>query len=254
MTNRLLQEKGYTYISHVFVCLTLFGWVFCATWIGWKIENRLLLPLLQTVPVYGFMVYAILKWNWKRAFGWMLVWALALALVVAWFVARDPVSAEHVIIKGTQYRTEMVNWLCTGYGMEVDPARFIPHHLKEIFLFIIASLLTASFTSMIGGTVLMNYMGAYVGYLMHYSDTPVVTFFIGWKIYAVIRVISYVMLGVLLAEPLLFRLTGRTYTFKERKWPYIIAFTGLFLDITLKIILAPHYGEWLRVLTHLPCS
>ena len=58
------------------------------------------------------------------------------------------------------------------------------------------------------GAVLMNYMGHYVGTLAAASGRPALTMVLGWHPWAVVRIVSFVALGVILSAPLLARLGG----------------------------------------------
>jgi hypothetical protein len=95
------------------------------------------------------------------------------------------------------------------------------------------------------GALLMNYMGHYVGTLAAASRQPAMTLLLAWHPWAVIRVISFVVIGVVLSVPLLSRI-GRFHVdwIAARKllcW----AGAGLVADIVLKALLAP---AWQRLL------
>ena len=228
-------------------------WVAAASILGLRLGNRWILPVLQTFPVYLGMLWWLHHHRRMHALAMMLGWAAALAVVMAVLVQHDPQRAAGVILHGSAYRKMMFHWLCTGVGMESTPRLFIPAHLREIVLFSLSAGFTAGLVAMHGGAVLMNYMSYYVGSLMHAADHPWLVFFIGWKIYAVIRVIAFVILGVHLAEPLWFRITGRTYEFRNRRAWFLAAAAGLGLDILLKTLTAPAYQKLLSHLVHLSC-
>lgn len=233
---------------------SLWGWVFAATWLGLRIGLPWLLPILQTLPAYFLMLYWLRNGQWHGTLFMMLGWAAALAVAGAILVWLNPYTSGSVILRGEWYRSQMFQWLCTGVGMESTPSQFIPMHAREIILFISASLFTASLLSMLGGAILMNYMSYYVGSLMAASSHPLWVFFLAWKIYAVIRVTSFVILGVLLAEPLLSLITKQPYAFRSRRKWLLIALLGLILDVFLKILTAPLYRNKLLGLVNLPCS
>ncbi len=224
------------------------------TVVGWWVGRRWLLPVFQTLPAYGYLYVLLKKGRFRKALVAMLNWSLALAVVMAMLVWQDPARGGEVILRGEWYRTEMFHWLCTGVGTESMPSRFIPMHLREIALFVVTSILTASLISMHGGAVLMNYMSYYVGSLMAHSERPLLVFFAAWKVYAVIRVISFVMLGVLLAEVVWSWIWKRPYIMAARKRWYYMAIIGLGLDILIKALTAPLYQKILVTLVHLPCG
>lgn len=230
-------------------------WVAGATELGRIIGHPWGLPVLQTLPVYGWMVWLLRRGAWRAAIGWMWLWAVALGIVGTLWVYRQGPAAASLVLHGEAYRRQMFDWLRTGRGEESDPRRFLPRHAVELGAFTVASLATASLVSMHGGTVLMNFMSYYVGSLMRHSDAPLCTFLMAWPVYAVLRVLAYVVLGVLLAEPLLYRLDPRlrsSYRFRDRR-PWLgLALAGLVADVLLKTWLAPHYRHWILAHVRLP--
>ena len=95
------------------------------------------------------------------------------------------------------------------------------------------------------GAVLMNYMGHYVGTLAETSAHPVLTLLLAWHPWAVIRVISFVVIGVVLSAPLLSRIAKFTVDWNVARRLLVWACGGLVLDVLLKTLLAP---AWQRLL------
>jgi len=230
-------------------------WVVGATGVGQVLGHPWALPVLQTLPVYGFMVWLLRRGAWRSAIRWMWLWAMALGVVGTLWAYRQGPAVAPVVLYGESYRQKMFAWLRTGQGEESDPRRFLRRHGVELGLFTAASLATASLVSMHGGAVLMNYMSYYVGALMRYSDAPLWTFLTAWPVYAVLRVLAYVVLGVLLAEPLLYRLglgPQTPYRWRDRRPWLALAVAGLIVDILLKAWLAPLYRHWILAHVRLP--
>jgi hypothetical protein len=95
------------------------------------------------------------------------------------------------------------------------------------------------------GAVLMNYMGHYVGTLAASSARPGLTMVLGWHPWAVIRVVSFVTIGVILAAPVLARVGRFTVDWRAAGAPLIWASAGLVIDVVMKSLLAP---AWQRLL------
>jgi len=98
------------------------------------------------------------------------------------------------------------------------------------------------------GAVLMNYMGHYVGTLGAASARPALVIPLAWHPWAVIRVTSFVVIGVILSVPLLARLGGFTVDWRAARTPLQWACAGLLADGVLKWLLAP---SWQRLLLRL---
>lgn len=224
--------------------LTIAGWA-----IGLALDARWLLPILNAAPACWFMVTTLRRGERKRAIALMLWWGLWLGISGVGASLLWPARAETVVYHGAAYRDEMFSWLTTGVGRESSPAAFIPQHLLHAAIFVGLSLLTASTLSILMGCVLMNYMSFYVGSLIiHCSVTPAGTaaILLGWNPWSMVRVASYIILGVVLSEPLLFRFGGRWPAPSGRGFWLLLAAAGLLLDIAMKALLAPH---WPGVLT-----
>jgi hypothetical protein len=68
---------------------------------------------------------------------------------------------------------------------------------------------------------------------------------LGWHPWAVIRVISFVTLGVVLSAPVLSRLGKFTMDLRAARPLVMVASAGLVVDVLLKWLLAP---AWQRLL------
>ena len=95
------------------------------------------------------------------------------------------------------------------------------------------------------GAALMNYMGHYVGALAVIGKRPLLTMVLAWHPWAVIRIVSFVTLGVLLSAPLLSKLFAFRIDWAAARPLAIAAVAGLVLDVVLKALLAP---TWQRLL------
>lgn len=226
-------------------------WVVGATWLSQVLGHPWVLPVFQTLPVYGLMVWLLRRGAWRSAIRWMWLWAATLGVVGTLWTYRQGPAVAPLVLYGETYRQRMFDWLRTGQGEESNPRQFLRRHGVELGLFVTTSLATASLVSMHGGTVLMNYMSYYVGSLMRHSDAPLWTFLTAWPVYAVLRVLAYVVLGVLLAEPLLYRFDPArraAYRLRDRGPWLALAMAGLVADVLLKVWLAPLYRHW--ILSH----
>src|SRR5262245_5732913 len=155
-----------------------------------------------------------------------------------------PQRAEDVIWNGSAYRDEMQAWLATGAGREQTPSLFIPQHLLHAGLFCALTLATAGSISLVMGAVLMNYMSYFVGDLLircHGTSAWPEAILFAWNPWSMVRIVSFIILGVTLAEPLLSRVPGgRKLPGGRGRW-IAAATAGLLLDILLKAALAPQW-------------
>jgi hypothetical protein len=213
--------------------------------LGFVLNARWLLPVLTAAPAYAYLLVALRTGKRGPAVGLILWWALCLAISTVGLTIVWHDRAESVIFNGAAYRDEMMAWLETGTGRESTPSVFIPQHLLHAGIFCVAALASAGAASLVMGAALMHYMSFYAGDLIGRcwgSPYQASAILLAWNPWAITRVISFVILGVVLSEPLLARLSPRA-TWPSgpsgRRWWIIGGLVGLLLDIVLKATLAP---------------
>ena len=217
----------------------------CSYALGWLIDIPLLVPFVNTAASYPFMVLALKAGDVRLAIARMLLWALTMGVCATLLSYARPLPTATLFLNAEAYRVEMFRWVVTGTGAESTPAIFVPQQLLHAIAFSVLALATGGVLAMPMGAMLMNYMGHYVGTLAANSRQPILTMFLAWHPWAVIRVISFVTLGVVLSAPLISRV-GRFRIDLRPARPFVVtACAGLAADIVLKALLAP---TWQRLL------
>jgi hypothetical protein len=240
MWNRVLTPP-YLYIY------LLIGTI-AATALGFLLESKLLLPLLQIAVSYPVLYSLLYRELRIRAMAAMLFWAFCMGTVTVAASVSFRDLASHSIIHGNVYAEEMFHWIKTGEGAEGNPVQFVPQHLLHFVVFALLSLLTGSLLSLLMGSVLMNYMSFYVASVILASHDRFTAALLAWHPWSVIRVISFVILGVILGEPMLCKIQKRDYEYAGMRIYFWIALNGLVLDVLMKAFLAPWWGLELRKL------
>src|SRR5262249_1687630 len=133
--------------------------------VGWAIGRPALVPILNTLAAFPFMVTALRAGRLRLAVVRMLVWALTMAGCATAFADLRPWEAGQLFVRGAAYRAEMFAWVMTGRGTESTPSAFVPQHAGHAALFTALALATGGVLAMPMGAALMNYMGTYVGSL-----------------------------------------------------------------------------------------
>jgi hypothetical protein len=213
--------------------------------VGWLIGVPVLVPILNTAAGFLFMIAALRRGDLRLAIARMLLWALTMGAAATLLSYAQPSHTGTLFLRGDAYRAEMFAWVMTGRGAESSPARFIPQHGRDAAIFSALALATGGVLAMPMGAALMNYMGHYVGSLAAASRHPALTIAIAWHPWTVIRVISFVTLGVLLSVPVLSKLFGFPASWPRARPILLAACLGLVVDVVLKALLAP---AWQRLL------
>jgi hypothetical protein len=219
--------------------------------IGWAIHIPLLVPFLNVLPAYPLMAASLRSGNADQAIVRMWIWAAALGICATSMALMAPEQAGRLFIHADAYRREMFEFVLTGRGAEGDIRVFLPQHVGHALVFCGLALATGSLLAMPLGAVLMNYMAYYVGALGAVSAQPLKAIALAWVPWALLRVASFVVLGVVLGGPVLSRILGFEYRLRDQRRWIALACCGLLLDIVLKWALAPHWrllirAAWLR--------
>jgi hypothetical protein len=213
--------------------------------VGWLVGVPAVVPVLNTAASFPFLVAALRHGDVRVAIARMLVWALALGVSATLLSYARPSLTDTMFLRGAAYRAEMFAWVMTGHGAESTPSQFIPEQLAHAGLFSALALASGGVLAMPMGAILMNYMGHYVGTLAAASARPALTMLLGWHPWAVVRIVSFVVIGVVLSAPVLSRLGGFAIDWRTARRPAALACAGLAIDIAMKAMLAP---AWHRLL------
>jgi hypothetical protein len=237
-----------TRTSVVFIPIAIVALTFASYLAGWAIGVPVLVPVLNTAPILPFMIASLARGHTDVAIARMLIWAAALAVGSTLLSYWRPDQTGALFINGDAYRREMLTWILTGVGREGEPSQFIPRHALHVAVFCALSLLSGSVLSMPVGAVLMNYMGHYVGALAAMSASPALTIVTAWAPWVIVRVVSFVTLGVVLAGPVLSRVAGFQFRLRDHGRLIAWALAGLVADVLMKGFLAYTWRGWLRAL------
>lgn len=203
------------------------------------------LPFVAPVTVWPLFRRAVRQERTPAAYGVALLWALLLSAGFVAMAESFPHLAAKAILHGEPYRAEMFEWIQTGEGAEVDPHRFLPVHALHLAAFLGASIASGGYLGLALGAYLLGFMSYFVGSFAAASAAPFAGTLVAWLPWSVVRVLSFVLLGVLAARPVLLR---RRWPFGERELRLgLLAFAGLVVDVGIKWLLAPGYGRFLRL-------
>jgi len=240
-TERICFVSFVSFVSSVLIVLATVA----SYALGWFLNVPILIPLFNVAASYPFMILALKRGDLAVAIARMLLWALTMGLCAMLLSYVRPAATDTLFLRGEAYRVEMFGWVMTGSGAESTPSVFVPQQLLQTSVFAVLALVTGGVLAMPMGAALMNYMGHYVGSLAANSRQPMLTMLLAWHPWSVIRIVSFVILGVVLSVPLVSRVTRLTIDRRAARTFKIAACAGLLADLILKALLAP---AWQRLL------
>jgi hypothetical protein len=200
---------------------------------------QLLLPLLITIPSAFVMWRWLLRGKVGTAYAEMLLSCLWMSIPLVLLPLYFPSRAEVMIIKGADYVKDMQDWINTGDAMEGTPSLFIPEHLTHMAIIAVASFFSAGFIALFFGAIQMGYMNYYVAWLITESGGDSSAYMLGWPVWSIIRVLSFVLLAVALAQPVVRRFNWKEINIRLMVWLVAVAIVLEGVDIGLKMVLGP---------------
>jgi hypothetical protein len=228
-------------MSWALVLLLTTAAVFIARWISF----RPALPVLVTIAAYFPFVMEVQK-SFARGFLILFFWTLLLSVLVLFLSWKDQERMERLIWRAGEYSSAMFRWIETGQLPEGSTQQVIFFHLKQTFIYCFLAALSANFFGLLLGSALLNYMNFYVARLARSSSRPLQAFWVGWNPWSIIRVLSFLWLGMVVSS-LSLRLF---FSIPWRPSPGLVIppILGILLDISLKILFSPAWSAKLRTI------
>lgn len=213
--------------------------------------HPVLLLLFSSVPVYPIYLSQFKVQAYRKAITLVFVWAITSSILIILLAYGYPSLASASILSGSSYQSEMFQWIATGVGPEGDPSTFIPQHAFNAVAFTLLSFASAGFLSLLFGAYQLNYMNYYVGILLSRVSNPTLNNVLAvaafsWPIYAIIRVIGFIALGVATTIPLSNRLFDNKTETKLIIRLLLIGLALVIVDVVVKILVAPWYQSSLH--------
>ena len=227
------------------------AWVLLTPLLPWLVAlpgGQWLFPLAAPLTIYPAFAARVKARRYGRAWLLAMAWAALLSLGVITMVAVRPMLAARGIVHGQAYKAEMVQWVVTGVGKENTPAQFVPEHLLHLGAFLILTTVSAGYLGLALGAFLMAYMSYFVGsFAAAATSQPFTAGLLAWVPWSVVRVMAFVLLGALLARPLIVRERRPSQWFGRREaWLFALGAAGIVADLVIKTLLAPWWGTFLR--------
>lgn len=209
---------------------------------GWRIGNRVALPLAQGALgwVAFLLAFAIVGPAWAAAS--VGSWVLGTTVASVYVFVGHPRETDERVIRAAPYRASMLDGLETGNGPETRVLQTATGHLREAIWYTAAAIATANFASIAMGAVLLNEMNAYVATLLRAAKRTRTVLLLAWNPWSLVRVGAYVLIGAAAAAPAL-RLSGWPVDAPVSQSLAIAGAIGVVADLVLKLALSRPCGR-----------
>lgn len=227
----------------VWFLLALTPWV---PWLGILPWGRWWMPLLVPLTVLIAFQNRVRLGDYFGAWRLGMVWAVLLSLGVIGMVYARPDATARAILHGEAHRQEMFHWIATGEGGEGRPAAFLPRQLLQLTAFVGLTWVSGGYLGLALAALLVGCMSYFVGAYAMASGSLWVGPAMAWYPWAVLRLLTFLLLGVLFSRPFLVR---RPWPFGPRERVLLaLAASGVVVGVLIQTFLAPQYGLALRQL------
>jgi len=208
-----------------------------------QIRKKWFLPIITAALVYPGFLFELQK-STMRAFAIVVFWTVVQTSTVLYLARKRSTQMNQAIWRAEEYSKSMFQWIETGVLPEGSTAQVILFHLKQTILYCILALVSANFLSLMLGSALLNYMNFYVAQFTLSSRNHAKALLLGWNPWSILRVVSFLWLGVVLSIPVLFKISWIRQHFHF--WLLIPGLVGAIGDVILKIALGKSWSKRLK--------
>jgi len=238
-----ITRARYTNISFALAYILL--GVAAAHLVGLAVPGLWALPLVNAGVFYILYQAPLRCGDYSGAVRLALIWAAATSLLQIVLSLGWPALMESRVWLAGEYSREMFRWVSTGAGPEGDIRLFLPIHITHFAIFSAFSLISGGFLGLVMGSALLGYMNFYVGSLIAAAGNTLVAAGLCWPVWAVVRVIGFIIAGTALGAILIHRGADAGEKFCRIRSLFRLALVLIALDIILKWTLAGTYQKLL---------
>lgn len=206
--------------------------------------QQICLPLLSAAVLIPMFIWALRQGRPRKAITLALFWAVvqSASVVVASLLFED--SAWRAVQGGLEYRTAWLQWIGGGPLVPLAPALDIPRQVVGLAVYAIAMALTGGAGGLLLLTVALDRFNFTAATLLAAGTNPLLLALTAWPLWMIVRLVGFVMVGAVLAEPVANLDLRPAYLagWLQRRWRLLLAGLGVIvLGVILQALLAPLY-------------
>lgn len=168
--------------------------------------QRFCLPLLNTLVIFPFFVWAMRAGRPRRAITLGTFWAICQTIAMLVASLALPQQASNAVLNGLEMRSQALAWTTGGAHSPEGFVAGLPFSLSKqlIQLAVVAagSLLTAGLVGLLVDALTLNATSYIAASVLHQANNPLLALVTAWPLWIFVRLAGYLLLGAVLAEPL----------------------------------------------------
>ena len=206
--------------------------------------QQLCLPLLSAAVLIPMFLWALRQGRPRRAVALALFWVVvqSLSVIVASLLFSD--SAAQAVQGGLEYRTDWLAWIEGGPPVQMAPALDYGRQAIDLALYALAMALSGGVGGLVLLTVALDRFNFTVASLLAGAQTPVLLAVAAWPLWMIVRLVGYLLVGAVLAEPVAnldLRPAYLAAWLQARKRLLLAGLGIILLGVILQALLSPLY-------------
>ncbi len=211
--------------------------------------QRICLPVLSALVLIPMFIWALREGRPRKAIQLGLFWAVvqSAVFVIATVLLSD--SASQAVVGGVEFRSEWLSWIANGTQVLRTPALALDRTVLELIVYSAAMFLTGSVAGLIGLAAAMDAFNFTAASLLTQAARPLLMLLGAWPIWVIVRLVSYLTVGAVLAEPMVhlnLRVEFLLDWWRRRKRLLAIGLGLFVLSVLLQVLLTPLYRSLLQ--------
>jgi hypothetical protein len=206
--------------------------------------QQICLPLLSVAVLIPMFLWALRQGRPRKAITLALFWAVvqSVSVVVASLLFED--TASRAVQGGLEYRSAWLAWSEGGPAVSLAPSLAYGRQVIELALYALAMTLTGGVGGLLLLTVALDRFNFTVASLLSISQSPVMAAVATWPLWMIVRLVGYLIVGAVLAEPVAnldLRPAYLAAWLQARKRLLLAGLGIILLGVILQALLSPLY-------------
>ncbi len=211
--------------------------------------QQICLPLLSAAVLIPMFLWALRQGRPRKAITLALFWVVvqSLSVIVASLLFAD--TAARAVQGGLEYRTAWLAWIEGGPLVQMAPALDYARQLIDLAVYAVAMALTGGVGGLLLLTVALNRLNFTLASLLTTAQNPVLLAVAAWPLWMIVRLVGYLIVGAVLAEPVANLDLRPAYLgewLRRRKRLLLAGLGIILLGFLLQALLSPLYQTILQ--------
>jgi hypothetical protein len=189
-------------------------------------------------------LWALRQGRPRKAITLALFWVVvqSVSVVAASLLFED--TAGRAVQGGLEYRSAWLAWIEGGPLVSIAPSLAYGRQVIELVLYALAMTLTGGVGGLLLLTLALDRFNFTVASLLAIAQSPVLSAVAAWPVWLIVRLVGYLIVGAVLAEPVAnldLRPAYLAAWLQARKRLLLAGLAIILLGVLLQVLLSPLY-------------